>query len=217
MMPNWTDVTLECEGLSDLPIFTEYEPGKPEFDYNKVTPMPDYVRDTISPVQANSVVCYLFQEFSEDEAKDMLAQSGLRFNPDYLNMAVEDVIAATDKPETLGFGEGATEISAYDLGKNYYTSFTKEGVWDWYEWSYKNWGVKWNACDSNLVGDTLYFMAPWGYPDKVFEKLADMFPKKEFHSEIIYEDDYENIHTIDFSADYWTEELYNEEENNNDI
>ena len=201
-MPNWTDVTLRCDGLSNLPIFSTDDNGEKYFDYNKIVPMPEFTKNTISPVREDCVLNFLLKENSLEDALAKFKDYGFELKDEYKNLSKEEILEKTDKTERFGISELSPEISAYDLGKNYVTSHEETGSWNWYEWAYSNWGVKWNASDCYLDGDTLSFMAPWGYPDKVFDKMAEMFPDKNFYAEIIYEDDFENIYTIDFSADH---------------
>lgn len=61
----------------------------------------------------------------------------------------------------------------------------KYGAPSWYEWAIMNWGVKWDASDSETYeenGTIVYrFNSPWGTPDPVFYKLSEMFPDAEIH------------------------------------
>jgi hypothetical protein len=55
----------------------------------------------------------------------------------------------------------------------------------WYNWNMRNWGVKWDAKESELVdestnGDNLVlvykFDTPWGIPLAALEKLSEQYP-----------------------------------------
>jgi hypothetical protein len=53
------------------------------------------------------------------------------------------------------------------------------GCKDWYSWSCKFWGTKWNSYDSCPVDpdDTsITFNTAWSAPHPVIEKLAEMYP-----------------------------------------
>lgn len=67
-MPNWTDVTLRCDGLSNLPIFSTDDNGEKYFDYNKIVPMPEFTKNTISPVREDCVLNFLLKENSLEDA-----------------------------------------------------------------------------------------------------------------------------------------------------
>lgn len=56
------------------------------------------------------------------------------------------------------------------------------GYYDWYEWSNKHWGVKWDAGEAdevNIHGTyiSIYFTSPWGPPMGVLEDISRKFPK----------------------------------------
>lgn len=58
----------------------------------------------------------------------------------------------------------------------------KFGYTDWYNWSYDNWGCKWNAdrdsCSINISNDGFLFTfdTPWGPPEEWFRTLCQTFP-----------------------------------------
>ena len=51
------------------------------------------------------------------------------------------------------------------------------GELNWYDWSIKYWGTKWN-CNNAYYGDSYFvFETAWSAPDPVIAKLAEKFPK----------------------------------------
>lgn len=58
---------------------------------------------------------------------------------------------------------------------------------DWYNWSVENWGTKWNAYDSKLLGDwqgdkgscSVSFTTAWSSPEQFIIKLSQKFPEKD--------------------------------------
>lgn len=59
----------------------------------------------------------------------------------------------------------------------------KYGSDNWYDWSCKNWGTKWNSSESsvpriNLKGTriTYLFATAWSTPAPVLQKVAETFP-----------------------------------------
>lgn len=57
------------------------------------------------------------------------------------------------------------------------------GTDNWYNWSIKNWGVKWDACESEFNPDddiTVTFETPWGPPVEFLQKLSLEFPDLDF-------------------------------------
>ena len=64
----------------------------------------------------------------------------------------------------------------------------KYGHAEWYNWSIKNWGCKWDTQPNEIEMETRLddrdngyvsytFDTPWGPPEEVYRALYDMFPK----------------------------------------
>ena len=58
----------------------------------------------------------------------------------------------------------------------------KYGEDNWYDWSIKNWGCKWNASDVMVDEDsqTFAFTTPWSAPIKIIEAFAKIVPDMSF-------------------------------------
>lgn len=57
------------------------------------------------------------------------------------------------------------------------------GADNWYDWSIKNWGVKWDAHESEFFEDediVATFQTPWGPPIEFFQKFSLEFPGLDF-------------------------------------
>lgn len=65
----------------------------------------------------------------------------------------------------------------------------KYGDRNWYDWSRKNWGTKWNAynCQSDLENNIIYFDTAWSAVPGLIGKLSSMFPEVTF--ELSYADE----------------------------
>ena len=60
---------------------------------------------------------------------------------------------------------------------------------NWYDWSWDNWGTKWNASDVCWSGDNFVsFSTAWNTPEKVFKALAEKYPDVEFSVSFADED-----------------------------
>ena len=72
----------------------------------------------------------------------------------------------------------------YLIGQLVYYNLTTNGYLIWYDWSNKNWGVKWNASNSEVWQDkgklSIVFDSPWWTPDRVLEQLSKNHPDVEF-------------------------------------
>lgn len=51
---------------------------------------------------------------------------------------------------------------------------------NWYDWSVKNWGTKWNSVDAELYDEEFYFLTAWSPCEPVIETLAKLFPTMRF-------------------------------------
>jgi len=72
---------------------------------------------------------------------------------------------------------------------------------NWYDWSIKNWGTKWNAYQTSRVSDTVVtFKTAWSAPLKVILKLSEMNPEAEIRIEWSDEDFGNNVGDVTFLA-----------------
>ena len=65
----------------------------------------------------------------------------------------------------------------YNKGSIYVENYKKYNATSWYDWRCNNWGVKWNASDSDVTDadDENYYISfstPWGPPDGWIKELA---------------------------------------------
>jgi hypothetical protein len=62
-----------------------------------------------------------------------------------------------------------------DLGEEERKKYGKN---NWYDWSYTNWGTKWNAYDMDKIDDySMQFSTAWSMPDPVIKALSRLFPE----------------------------------------
>lgn len=47
---------------------------------------------------------------------------------------------------------------------------------NWYDWSVKNWGTKWNAYETKVGLHSVSFLTAWSAPFPVVKKLSSLFP-----------------------------------------
>lgn len=78
----------------------------------------------------------------------------------------------------------AKNIKAYEDGQKAYQSI---GYFNWYDWQYQNWGVKWGDSNTRFTSDPsdsddirLMFDTPWGPPIKGITKISEQFPNCTF-------------------------------------
>lgn len=64
-----------------------------------------------------------------------------------------------------------------ELGEKCLGNLQKYGCTDWYDWACEHWGSKWNACETQVVDDCVYFNTAWSPAIPAIEKLAKMHPE----------------------------------------
>ena len=94
------------------------------------------------------------------------------------------------------FREGHEKVNhtPEEVGQYYYELYQKYGLFDWYDWSCKNWGTKWNACDTDMNDKDciIWFDTAWCPPREIYRQIAKDNPTWEIDIIVAYEgDDYE--------------------------
>lgn len=80
------------------------------------------------------------------------------------------------------------EFLSGDLGK-YIKNYLEYGFTDWYGWSCKHWGTKWNAYQqAENSSDQIEFNTAWSTPYQVMQKLSEKYPDVEIRVEYADED-----------------------------
>ena len=85
------------------------------------------------------------------------------------------------------------------------------GVETWYDWAIREWGTKWNACDSELVRNEptslmWRFETAWSSPDPILAMIAVKFPNLKVLSEHEFEGEDGRVLHIDWNTATVTEE-----------
>jgi hypothetical protein len=172
-MPNWCSNHLVVTGpYEDIVHFTQTcirrdEEGEPCFDFNGLIPMPAILEGTIA---AGKV----------DDALMVLGRDDLVWIPRSLEermryWKVFDIESLKQKIGPEAFEKASLSIKAFE----------QTGAPNWYIWSNRNWGTKWNASDFKLITEErgryeCRFETAWSPPEPVYLKLAEMFPNLRF-------------------------------------
>jgi hypothetical protein len=105
----------------------------PFFDLNKITPMPEELKNTICSINIDcSIYYYIVKTNQENSLKHIL------YNPNYHNMDHYKSLSQEDLNKM------------FEIGKKYVELYHKYGYRDWCDWSIKNWGTKWNAHNTDV-------------------------------------------------------------------
>lgn len=94
-----------------------------------------------------------------------------------------------------------------DLGQKEHELY---GENNWYDWSVKNWGTKWNACYSIIDADEniITFQTAWSAPFPIIDKLLEKLPDISFVFEFAGEDLGYNcgelvVENGEYAEEYW--------------
>ena len=142
--------------------------GMLQIDFEKITPMPECVPDTLCDNKhQNALYYYLMTTGNEDMVDELLSL------PQFFSM--DEFKDKTEK-----------ELSDYKvLGENVFNIAQQCGAIDWYDWRISNWGTKWNAYETDIDcccngSVELYFYTANHGAIPIIKKLVAMFPNLEF-------------------------------------
>jgi hypothetical protein len=208
-MPNWVFNTLRIRKKDLDKVLDENN----EVDFNILMPMPEELKRTISGGNIRKCMAYSYLEehtlkdFKNsgywDEAKGLDGINGRSGKQDILN-ALEERIGKNPQMynDEAHYEERKNEngcMGTYlvkedyghtikEIGDHYLALREKYGVCDWYAWSNRSWGTKWNACDTYVenmdkigsYGDNdivaVSFNTPWCVPGGWLQTLAEKAP-----------------------------------------
>ena len=199
-MPNWTSNRIEAPAEVLKKYISKDENGKDHFDFNLVIPRPEIYDDPdlVSGGDEEGCIKWYLSERGTKKPEIInplrATNKGLTFESllfEKLNLAFGfDRIPDYSKEE---------QDKCYERGRKYVEAIKQYGYKDWYDWSYANWGTKWNACDScvDWVDDGwVEFETAWCVPMPIIKKIMKDNPDCEIR--IIWSDeDYDGTHTYE--------------------
>lgn len=190
-MPNYTRNIIKMKGIAEFPLFDE----DGCFDFNKIIPMPEELKDTNSGTFTEKcIACFLTEKGSiglnelnkrKKEINEILGSIVYHFNESDFVELIHEILAEDNDLDAM-----------YEEGRKYVENYRKYGACTWYEWACQNWSTKWNACDTEIVDeDTIKFSTAWCSPMRILFELSNMYPDAEIETwyageEIGYEDGY---------------------------
>lgn len=194
-MPNWVTNEVKISGRSTArkEFLEMVRSEKSAFDFNKIVPMPESIEDTVAGgFTADAIYAFLRRENEpEDAYRALEAMHGVndcfslfphaaRYEDDYQKLLQKQPSEKhADIPAFAVFPETADEYA--EVGRKYFSNIVRYGVPDWYEWSCRNWGTKWNANEASVYSDADYdvitFETAWSPPTEITFAVASMLSK----------------------------------------
>jgi Ferredoxin-like domain in Api92-like protein len=169
-MPNWCVNHIVVTGSDeDITLFVQKCIGRDEkgdscFDFNSLTLMPAILEGTVCGGPVDDALLVV--------GRDELAWiHGSSLEDRMKHWGVADIEALTTKIGPDAFEKARQSIRAFE----------QTGAPNWYVWSNKNWGTKWNASDFAVISEErgryeCRFETAWSPPEPVYMKLAEIFP-----------------------------------------
>lgn len=175
-MPNYVKNILTFSGDSQTieKLFETVKTKESDFDFNTIIPMPESlnIESGSSSELSYDYICYL----KSKKMTDNLARLYQR----YVNRYEANKENLTD----IGLEE-YLQKNCYlnlSLGEQVYKNINQYGYKDWYDWSRKVWGTKWNAMVAEKInGNEIDFDTAWTAPFPVMMNLSAMFPTITIH------------------------------------
>ena len=194
-MPNWVKNVVNIDGPNDdidkaLALMRD-EDGK-NINFNHIIPRPKRLNITSGGYDKQYVAAYLrdLSEFQKRYLTARLSERILDFYGDYYRKYMDSFtmnITDTDIENLRDILDRDYKdfmpCSVEDIGKIYIDNILDYGDDTWYEWSCRNWGTKWNACECKIGDDYLEFETAWSAPHPVITKLSQRFPGLTFDHE----------------------------------
>ncbi len=198
-MPNWVTNRIIIEGPDANKIMAELtrvdNNEERYFDFNKIIAMPEELNIISGSLTNKAIEIYLThinpqidyfgpQDIDEEfflKQRD-LANSAKSFGSysdsltfEELKKVVDDVLKAKDDFKIID--------DVLDYGKKAISNIERFGSLDWYDWSIKNWGTKWNSCHnlySEELPNEIMFDTAWSNVIDLIALLSTKYPENEF-------------------------------------
>jgi Ferredoxin-like domain in Api92-like protein len=161
------------------------EDGETIFDFNAFVTMPAVIRETKSGSASDqgAVLLCIVQDrappagcssFGTDRGK--LRDATVKHMREELGMP-----KATLKQVAEAWLAKHPEYAVE--GEKQLRAIAETGFPDWYEWSIRHWGTKWNAYHFRIITERpleFVFDTAWDFPEPVFKAIAEAFPNLTF-------------------------------------
>lgn len=178
-MPNYVYNKLVIHGgFSDLDIFSDGS-----LDFNKITPMPQPLRDSIAGGYDSVGLCLLWMQASKEHKEEINILDNIVKEKKIFDAYISLSPYHSDIRDEMGRANELTEekkLAALKEGEKCYKNFIKYGHCNWYTWRVDNWSVKWNCSDVTIIDpETIFFTTAWNMPEKIIQKISKMIPDRE--------------------------------------
>jgi len=183
-MPNWMTHRMRVFGDAEhlrafvkkyIKIRNRDKQGEDQYlDFDLIIPMPTELRE----VESGSLGKIGYEAWYGEEWRDILAYPWVQSEKVKTRKQLQKLLQKMDPEYKKQADKRKSNIKKY-------------GSPDWYEWSIKNWGTKWNSSDLDFrlnVGPRDWgvtevdftFLTAWSPPEPILQKLSEMEPDLKF-------------------------------------
>lgn len=202
-MPNWVITRIYITGPEDKikefedKVLDLSEDAKKTFSFHRILPTPEELVNTISPNPRSETVTMVNQKGELETAESYR----MFVNEWEIKKAIAE---GKTPPDPIPCNNATPEMCDNLL--------LKYGRTNWYDWQMYSWGTKWDACESiyNQEDKILEFQTAWNCPEKVIQKMVEMFPDLQFNGGFADEDFGSNTGSISGGDIYYHENLSEE-------
>lgn len=150
---------------------------KDEADFNNIIPMPEDLQITAGGVDYDEAAFAsdAFQT-TDDVLKKVIkccfeeCYDKKLTRLEFINKVRQDNQAILSICQLKGFNK--TDRKSIDAFISGYYNVRKYGSNNWYNWSIKHWGTKWNAYENNIDDNEIEFSTAWSMPKPIYKKLS---------------------------------------------
>lgn len=189
-MPNFVANRITFLGKNDKKALRKYiklNDNKFDFDFNVAIQMPKGMERIVAGNITDDAVKVYLNHLYLTKANDLLEKIELYkqgFSNVFHKAEVPDMMDKEKQAEMLlnifNNGKMYKELAWEKIDDVYsYASFVldcqaKYGAKDWYDWGYKYWGTKWNACDTeyNEGSNSVFFYTAWSYVPNIVKQIS---------------------------------------------
>lgn len=198
-MPNWVRNNVRIKG-PDKDVVAEVM-GE-NFDFNAIKPMPKSLDIESGSITDEAIVYFMTTRLE-------ILPPDPRFNPYTFTLIANPYMGAywfSELVKRLQSCEWSKEKSDkyFEMGRQYVFNYSEYGCKTWYEWCNREWGTKWNACETQFweTVETVNwnFETAWCTPVPIFEEIVKKYDVS-IVVDVSYEDIYEGDETYEFRRD----------------
>lgn len=188
-MPNWVKNRLIIRGpqykdvIHQITTF-DNEEHKVVLDFNKIIPMPESIKNMETSTRVPQYIgLFLNSIKNTNEFKKYISVIVLN-GGNYIGMNEEEyrkrLQDITQEKDWKGNKKFENEQAVLDYGRMALDNILNYGVADWYDWSIENWGTKWNAHETEIEDNVIWFDTAWSPVPDLMLKLSSLFPENYF-------------------------------------